>query len=55
MIAEFCEQRYRSLPIRHSVKRRLISRDEVGRFLKKKFDEDEGVDQAAGEVGALRY
>ena len=30
------------LPIRHSVKRRLISRDEVGRFLKKKFDEDEG-------------
>ena len=30
------------LPIKHSVKRRLISRDEVGRFLKKKFDEDEG-------------
>lgn len=30
------------LPIQHSVKRRLISRDEVNRFLKKKFDEDEG-------------
>ncbi len=30
------------LPIRHSVKRRLISRAEVGRFLKTKFDEDEG-------------
>ncbi len=30
------------LPIQHSVKRRLISRDEVNRFLKKKFDEDQG-------------
>ena len=30
------------LPIRHSVKRRLISRDEVNKFLKEKFDEDEG-------------
>ena len=30
------------LPIQHSVKRRLISRDEVGRFLTRKFDEDEG-------------
>jgi len=30
------------LPIQHSVKRHLISRDEVNRFLKKKFDEDEG-------------
>lgn len=30
------------LPIQHSVKRRLISRDEVNKFLKQKFDEDEG-------------
>ena len=30
------------LPIVHSVKRRLISRDEVNAYLKKKFDEDEG-------------
>ena len=30
------------LPIQHSVKRRLISRDEVNRFLNKKFEEDEG-------------
>ena len=30
------------LPIQHSVKRRLISRAEVNRFLKQKFDEDEG-------------
>ena len=30
------------LPIEHSVKRKLISRDEVNRYLKTKFDEDEG-------------
>jgi hypothetical protein len=30
------------LPIEHSVKRKLISRDEVSRYLKEKFDEDEG-------------
>ncbi len=30
------------LGIHHSVKRRLISRDEVNRFLNKKFDQDEG-------------
>ncbi len=30
------------LPIEHSVKRKLISRDEVNKFLKTKFDEDEG-------------
>jgi hypothetical protein len=30
------------LPIEHSVKRKLISRDEVNRYLKGKFDEDEG-------------
>ena len=30
------------LPIGHSVKRKLISRNEVNRYLRKKFDEDEG-------------
>jgi len=30
------------LPIEHSVKRTLISRDKVNRFLRQKFDEDEG-------------
>jgi len=30
------------LPIEHSVKRKLISREEVNRYLKEKFDEDEG-------------
>jgi hypothetical protein len=30
------------LPIEHSVKRKLISRDEVNHYLKEKFDEDEG-------------
>ena len=28
------------LPIEHSVKRKLISRDEVTKYLKQKFDED---------------
>ncbi len=30
------------LPITHPVKRRLVSREEVTRYLKQKFDEDEG-------------
>lgn len=30
------------LPIEHRVKRRLISRDQVNRYLTKKFDEDQG-------------
>jgi hypothetical protein len=30
------------LPIEHTVKRRLISRDEVNRYLREKFDEDQG-------------
>ena len=30
------------LPIEHSVKRKLISRDEVNSYLREKFDEDEG-------------
>ncbi len=29
------------LPIEHSVKRKLISREEINRYLRKKFDEDE--------------
>jgi hypothetical protein len=31
------------LPIQHSVKRKLISREEVNRYLRQKFDEDESV------------
>ncbi len=30
------------LPIEHSVKRKLLSRDQVNRFLREKFDDDEG-------------
>src|SRR3984893_1220072 len=30
------------LPIEHTVKRKLISRDEVNQYLREKFDEDEG-------------
>ena len=30
------------LPIEHTVKRKLISRDEVNKYLREKFDEDEG-------------
>ena len=30
------------LPIAHTVKRKLISRDEVNQYLREKFDEDEG-------------
>jgi hypothetical protein len=30
------------LPIEHTVKRKLISRDEVNRYLREKFDEDQG-------------
>ncbi|MEO9071739.1 MAG: hypothetical protein ABI286_02165 [Edaphobacter sp.] len=30
------------LPIEHKVKRKLISRDQVNRYLREKFDEDEG-------------
>jgi hypothetical protein len=33
------------LPIEHRVKRKLISRDQVNHYLKKKFDEDESVKQ----------
>ena len=29
------------LPIEHPVKRKLVSRDQVNRYLTKKFDEDE--------------
>jgi hypothetical protein len=30
------------LPIEHTVKRKLISRDQVNHYLREKFDEDEG-------------
>src|SRR6185312_12786410 len=30
------------LPIKHSVKRKLISREQINHYLKKKFDEDQG-------------
>ena len=30
------------MPIVHSVKRKLITRDEVNKYLREKFDEDEG-------------
>ncbi|HEY4379026.1 MAG TPA: hypothetical protein VGN01_01700 [Acidobacteriaceae bacterium] len=35
------------LPIKHSVKRRLITRDEVNKYLREKFDEDEGAKRLA--------
>ena len=35
------------LPIQHTVKRKLITRDEVNKYLKEKFDEDEGAKRLA--------
>jgi hypothetical protein len=35
------------LPIVHSVKRKLITRDEVNKYLREKFDEDEGAKRLA--------
>ena len=35
------------LPIVHSVKRRLITRDEVNKYLREKFDEDQGAKRLA--------
>ena len=40
-ILEFCEQGHEAAD-RAPVKRKLISRDEVKKYLTKKFDEDEG-------------
>lgn len=42
------------LQIKHSVKRRLISRDEVNKFLRKKFDEDEGARRLEREELVLK-
>ena len=42
------------LPIEHSVKRKLISRDEVNKFLKTKFDEDEGAKRLQREELVLK-
>jgi hypothetical protein len=35
------------LPIKHAVKRKLITRDEVNKYLREKFDEDEGAKRLA--------
>jgi hypothetical protein len=35
------------LPIKHTVKRKLITRDEVNKYLREKFDEDEGAKRLA--------
>ena len=35
------------LPVKHTVKRKLITRDEVNRFLREKFEEDEGAKRLA--------
>ena len=42
------------LPIKHSVKRKLISRDEVNHYLTKKFDEDEGAKKMEREEIVLK-
>ena len=38
------------LPIQHTVKRKLITRDEVNKYLREKFDEDEGA-KRTGTIG----
>jgi hypothetical protein len=43
-----------SLPIIHSVKRKLISRNEVTKFLTEKFDEDEGAKKMEREEIVLK-
>src|SRR5438067_5657460 len=35
------------LPIQHSVKRKLVTRDEVNKYLRDKFNEDEGAKRLA--------
>jgi hypothetical protein len=42
------------LPIVHSVKRKLMSRDEVTKYLEKKFDEDEGAKRMEREEIVLK-
>ncbi len=42
------------LPIKHSVKRKLMSRDEVNHYLTKKFDEDEGAKKMEREEIVLK-
>jgi hypothetical protein len=42
------------LPIEHSVKRKMLSRDEVNRYLKVKFDEDEGAKRLEREEIVLK-
>ena len=43
-----------NLPIQHSVKRKLITRDEVNKFLREKFDEDEGAKRLARSEVVLK-
>ena len=42
------------LPIAHSVKRKLITRDEVNQYLRAKFDQDEGAKRLAREEIVLK-
>jgi len=42
------------LPIVHSVKRKLITRDEVNKYLREKFDEDQGAKRLAREEIVLK-
>jgi hypothetical protein len=42
------------LPIEHSVKRRLVTRDEVNKMLRTKFDEDEGAKRLQREEIVLK-
>ena len=42
------------LPIVHSVKRKLITRDEVNQYLREKFDEDQGAKRLAREEIVLK-
>jgi len=42
------------LPILHSVKRKLITRDEVNKYLRQKFDEDAGAKRLAREEIVLK-
>jgi hypothetical protein len=42
------------LPIQHSVKRKLITRDEVNRYLRDKFNEDEGAKRLARSEVVLK-
>jgi hypothetical protein len=42
------------LPIKHTVKRKLITRDEVNKYLREKFDEDQGAKKLARSEVVLK-